>query len=115
MPTDIQSLFNLGVIAMQQGKITAAIEYYQRVLSIDPENFDAHNNLGAAYLYTKNREGALKHYQKVSQMQHTAAAIPRLGVPDYNWWNEALHGVARAGLSTVFRRPSALRRRGMPR
>src|ERR1035437_3893647 len=40
--------------------------------------------------------------EKVSQMQHTAAAIPRLGVPDYNWWNEALHGVARAGLSTVF-------------
>jgi len=40
--------------------------------------------------------------EKVSQMQDNAAAIPRLGVPAYGWWNEALHGVARAGLATVF-------------
>ena len=40
--------------------------------------------------------------EKVSQMQDNAPAIPRLGVPAYNWWNEALHGVARAGLATVF-------------
>ncbi len=40
--------------------------------------------------------------EKVSQMQDVAVAIPRLGVPGYNWWNEALHGVARAGLATVF-------------
>src|SRR3989449_10602754 len=38
--------------------------------------------------------------EKVSQMQDVAAAIPRLGVPAYNWWNEALHGVARSGLAT---------------
>ena len=40
--------------------------------------------------------------EKVSQMQDTAPAIPRLGIPAYGWWNEALHGVARAGLATVF-------------
>ena len=40
--------------------------------------------------------------EKVSQLGHTAAAIPRLGVPAYNWWNEGLHGVARAGTATVF-------------
>src|SRR5436309_5970615 len=40
--------------------------------------------------------------EKVSQMQNAAPAIPRLGVPAYDWWNEALHGVARAGLATVF-------------
>jgi beta-glucosidase len=40
--------------------------------------------------------------EKVSQLQYTSAAIPRLGVPAYNWWNEALHGVARAGRATVF-------------
>src|SRR6266550_2824743 len=40
--------------------------------------------------------------EKVSQMQNAAAAIPRLGVSAYDWWNEALHGVARAGLATVF-------------
>ena len=40
--------------------------------------------------------------EKVRQMQHTAPAIPRLGVPSYDWWSEALHGVARSGFATVF-------------
>ena len=40
--------------------------------------------------------------EKVSQMCYTAPAIERLGIPAYNWWNEALHGVARAGTATVF-------------
>lgn len=40
--------------------------------------------------------------EKVSQMLFNAPAIPRLGIPRYNWWNEALHGVARAGTATVF-------------
>ncbi|HET6451581.1 MAG TPA: glycoside hydrolase family 3 C-terminal domain-containing protein [Spirochaetia bacterium] len=40
--------------------------------------------------------------EKVSQMVHGAAEVPRLGVPSYNWWNECLHGVARAGIATVF-------------
>lgn len=40
--------------------------------------------------------------EKVHQMLHAAPAIERLGVKAYNWWNEALHGVARAGVATVF-------------
>jgi len=40
--------------------------------------------------------------EKVSQMMNGAAAIERLEVPQYEWWNEALHGVARAGFATVF-------------
>jgi beta-glucosidase len=40
--------------------------------------------------------------EKVSQMMNGAAAIERLDVPEYEWWNEALHGVARAGHATVF-------------
>src|SRR4029077_10705223 len=40
--------------------------------------------------------------EKVSQMMNGAAAIERLGIPQYDWWNEALHGVARAGYATVF-------------
>lgn len=40
--------------------------------------------------------------EKISQMQFEAPAIPRLGIPSYNWWSEALHGVARAGVATVF-------------
>lgn len=40
--------------------------------------------------------------EKCAQMKYDAPAIPRLGVPEYNWWNEALHGVARSGAATVF-------------
>jgi beta-glucosidase len=40
--------------------------------------------------------------EKVSQLEDWATAIPRLGIPDYQTWNEALHGVARAGYATVF-------------
>ncbi len=40
--------------------------------------------------------------EKVSQMVHVAAAIPRLGIPEYNWWSEGLHGAAREGYATVF-------------
>jgi beta-glucosidase len=40
--------------------------------------------------------------EKIAQMMHDAPAIERLGVPAYNWCSEALHGVARAGLATVF-------------
>ncbi|HET9131238.1 MAG TPA: glycoside hydrolase family 3 N-terminal domain-containing protein, partial [Terriglobia bacterium] len=40
--------------------------------------------------------------EKVSQMQNGAAAIPRLGIPEYNWWGECLHGVANNGIATVF-------------
>jgi len=43
--------------------------------------------------------------EKVSLMKHESAAVPRLGIKQYNWWNEALHGVARAGLATVFPQP----------
>jgi beta-glucosidase len=40
--------------------------------------------------------------EKVSQMMNAAPAVPRLGVPEYDWWNEALHGVAFNGVATVF-------------
>lgn len=40
--------------------------------------------------------------EKVGQLMFNAPAIPRLGIPEYNWWNECLHGVARNGRATVF-------------
>lgn len=46
--------------------------------------------------------GRLTVEEKAAQMLHEAPAIPRLGIPAYNWWNECLHGVARAGIATVF-------------
>ena len=46
--------------------------------------------------------GRLTLEEKVSLMQHESPAVPRLGIKKYVWWNEALHGVGRAGLATVF-------------
>ncbi|MBP3460651.1 MAG: glycoside hydrolase family 3 C-terminal domain-containing protein [Lachnospiraceae bacterium] len=40
--------------------------------------------------------------EMASQLRYDAPAIERLGIPEYNWWNEGLHGVARAGTATVF-------------
>ena len=40
--------------------------------------------------------------EKIGQLLYEAPAIDRLGVPEYNWWNECLHGVGRAGYATVF-------------
>lgn len=40
--------------------------------------------------------------EKISQIGNAADSIPRLGIKEYDWWNECLHGVARAGEATVF-------------
>ena len=46
--------------------------------------------------------------EKASQLRYNAPAIKRLNIPEYNWWNEALHGVARAGVATSFPQAIAL-------
>lgn len=46
--------------------------------------------------------GKMTLEEKASQLRFDAPAVERLGIPAYNWWNEALHGVARAGVATVF-------------
>ena len=40
--------------------------------------------------------------EKASQLRFDAPPVERLGIPAYNWWNEGLHGVARAGTATMF-------------
>ena len=40
--------------------------------------------------------------EKISQLGNNSPPIQRLGILEYNWWNECLHGVARAGTATVF-------------
>lgn len=69
---------------------------------------DARNRIQAAderNLYKKRAKELVAQMtleEKVGQMLFTAPSIPRLGIPAYNWWNEALHGVARAGVATSF-------------
>ena len=47
--------------------------------------------------------------EKAQQTRYNSPANKRLGIPEYNWWNEALHGVARAGTATVFPQAPAWR------
>jgi len=56
----------------------------------------------APELRAKDLVGRMTLEEKALQLGHAAPAIPRLDVPAYNWWNEGLHGVARAGVATVF-------------
>ena len=46
--------------------------------------------------------GRLTLEEKIAMMQNASKGVERLGIPDYDWWNEALHGVARSGMATVF-------------
>ncbi len=46
--------------------------------------------------------GRLTLEEKISMLTNNSPAVERLGIPEYNWWNEALHGVGRAGTATVF-------------
>ena len=46
--------------------------------------------------------GRLTLAEKASMMLYNSPAVERLGIPEYNWWNESLHGIARAGKATVF-------------
>lgn len=52
--------------------------------------------------YAKKLVSQMTLDEKMSQMLYESPAIERLGIPEYNWWNEALHGVARAGDATMF-------------
>lgn len=44
----------------------------------------------------------MNNEEKASQLVYYSSALPRFGISEYNWWNECLHGVARAGVATVF-------------
>lgn len=54
--------------------------------------------------YAKKLVSQMTIDEKISQMLYESPAIERLGIPEYNWWNEALHGVARAVLLQCFLR-----------
>ena len=56
----------------------------------------------------KELVGKMTIEERAFQLCYRAPAIPRLNIPEYNWWNEALHGVARAGVATMFPQAIAL-------
>ena len=46
--------------------------------------------------------GAMTLEEKVSLMLHESMAVDKVGIPEYNWWNECLHGIGRNGVATIF-------------
>lgn len=78
--------------------------------TLSPELYAHQTSAGAPYLNPKlpieqrvdDLVSRMTLEEKIDQLGHIAPAIPRLRVPAYNWWNEGLHGVARAGIATVF-------------
>ena len=76
----------------------------QQTLITDPQNknFPFLNPNLSIEKRVDDLAGRMTLEEKIGQLMHAAPAIDRLGIPEYNWWNECLHGVARAGLATVF-------------
>jgi beta-glucosidase len=73
------------------------------VAQSQPEATPAYKNTNLSFdERARDLEQRMTLEEKVSQLGHTADAVERLGIPEYNWWNEGLHGVARAGVATVF-------------
>jgi beta-glucosidase len=83
-----------GVLLLAVAADARAQQAPQRAPYLDPTR--------TAEARARDLVGRMTLEEKVSQMKDAAPAIPRLGVAEYNWWNEALHGVARSGLATVF-------------
>jgi beta-glucosidase len=68
-----------------------------------PQDVPGYKNTNLAFEErARDLERRMTLEEKISQLGHTADAIGRLEIPEYNWWNEGLHGVARAGVATVF-------------
>ena len=80
------SLFLLPTVSAQQS--TNNLPYKNPNLSVDERARDLLSRMTVD--------------EKISQMRNSSPAIERLGIPQTDWWNEALHGVARAGKATVF-------------
>ena len=105
------SKLNLSVCFMI--KLMAAFLTFTGLAACDSRQNDAETSQTeekAAYLNPElpvdvrvdDLVGRMTLEEKIGQMVNQAPAIERLGVPEYNWWSEGLHGVARAGLATVF-------------
>lgn len=77
-------------VAVAFAAVTACVHHPYQDASLDPS------------VRTEDLLGRLTLEQKVALMNYESPAIPELGIQQYNWWNEALHGSARNGLATVF-------------
>ncbi len=83
--------------------LTACQEQQKKTSKIDYSDFDPWRNPELSIeVRINDLTSKLTLEEKVSQMTNYSVAIPRLGIAEYDWWNECLHGVARGGKATVF-------------
>lgn len=86
--------FHAGLMAQEKKPNDTSFEWYDMSLPME-DRIDA-------------LISAMTVDEKISQLMNANAPIPRLGVKEYDWWNECLHGVARNGRATVFPQAIAL-------
>jgi beta-glucosidase len=72
------------------------------LLAVSQTKFQFQNTSLSTQERVENLLSEMTLQEKIDQMIYNSPAITRLGIPEYNWWNESLHGVARAGYATVF-------------
>ncbi|MGY4538229.1 beta-glucosidase [Mucilaginibacter sp. UYNi724] len=72
------------------------------IISMAQQNIIYKNNKQPLDKRVKDLVSRLTLEEKISLLGYSSKAVPRLGIPAYNWWNEGLHGVARAGEATIF-------------
>lgn len=92
----------VGIIGMLLLVLFAAIELKAQQIASNNSIEDFLNTSKSFEERAQSLVSLLSLEEKVSQLQHVSPAIPRFGIPAYNWWNECLHGVARNGIATVF-------------
>ena len=88
----MKTLYRLGLLVLWSGVLPV-----QAVVPDSTLNMPFRNTGLSFEERVNDLVGRLTLEEKISQMQHTAVGIERLGIPAYNWWNECLHGVGRSG------------------
>lgn len=83
-------------------KLLLTLTALMAIVALSAQNYPYQDSSLSFEERAKDLVSRMTLQEKVSQMQNGAAPIDRLGVPFYDWWSEALHGIARAGLATVF-------------
>ncbi len=94
MATTIKKIIRPSAAMMAMLLITITTQAQQKLLYKD--------NSQSIEIRVKDLLSKLTLEEKISLLGYRSQAVPRLGIPAYNWWNEALHGVARAGEATIF-------------